>query len=174
MENEAKEIIAKKTENHSFEDIYLQYKSAVRAIVYRIAGAADLDDLVQEVFVKIWKTLPCFRGQSSLKTWVSRIAVNTSLDYCRRRSRLWKTYEIHEAQIRSTASQAESDPQEVLKAMQQLSSWHRSLIVLNCFESYNQSEIAELLEISVGRVKSGLFEAKKELKVKLQKQGFEF
>ena len=68
----------------SFRALYEKYQGIVRSVIFRIAGPQELDDLVQETFIRVWQSLSKFRGRSSLKTWVYRIATNLAYDYCRK------------------------------------------------------------------------------------------
>jgi RNA polymerase sigma-70 factor, ECF subfamily len=74
--------VAFSTENNlsRFTETYRKYHLLVRRVLFRIQGAGELDDLVQEVFLRVWKGLEKFREESQLKTWVYRIATNAGLD----------------------------------------------------------------------------------------------
>jgi RNA polymerase sigma-70 factor (ECF subfamily) len=74
-------------ESERCEQVYRETAGFVRSAVYLMGGEQDLDDIVQETFVKVWKNLSRFEGRSSIRTWVYRIAVNTARQHWRGRSR---------------------------------------------------------------------------------------
>ncbi len=69
-----------------FEEIYDQFRGKIYAYLSRMVGAGDAEDLTQEVFFKVSQSLPAFRGESSLSTWIYKIATNAALDKLRGRS----------------------------------------------------------------------------------------
>jgi len=147
----------------------------VRSILYQLCDASALDDLVQEVFLRAWKGLPKFRQTAQFSTWVYRIAWNVASDQRRSaaqgRSRL-------QAISRQTSTQ-QDDPgvmhlhyqDLVRRGLESLSFDHRTILVLHDLEEVPQKEVAELLEIPVGTVKSRLFHARAAMRQFLQKEG---
>ncbi len=67
----------------SFEEIHVTYRPKIERYLVRMVGEAEAEDLTQEVFVKVHRALPGFKGDSSLSTWIYRIATNTALDALR-------------------------------------------------------------------------------------------
>lgn len=132
----------------------------VRAVVFRISGADDIDDLVQETFVHLWKGLESFAGQAAPRTWIYRIAVNAALDHCRKRSK-WKLTEIADS-FADGRNQEHSSMQRdlVSKGLATLSTDHRTVLVLQTMEGLSHAEIAQVLEIPEGTVRSRLHHAK--------------
>ena len=69
-----------------FEIFYRNHQAFVRRVIFRMSGSRELDDLVQETFLKAWKGKASFQSGSSERTWVARIAMNTAIDRLRKRS----------------------------------------------------------------------------------------
>jgi RNA polymerase sigma-70 factor (ECF subfamily) len=140
-----------------------------------LCDASALDDLVQEVFLRAWRGLPKFRQTAQFSTWLYRIAWNVASDQrkaaAQGRSRL---------QVISSQTQAQHDDPGVMhlhyedlvkRGLTSLSFDHRTILVLHDLEEVPQKDIAEMLEIPVGTVKSRLFHARAAMRQFLQKEG---
>src|SRR5450432_1384041 len=68
-------------EERAMEALYHQYKRRVYALVYRIVGVSDAEEVAQDVFVRVFRGLGAFRGESQLDTWIYRLAVNAALSH---------------------------------------------------------------------------------------------
>ncbi len=159
----------------SFRQLYQRHQNRVRSILFQLCGVSHLDDLVQEVFLRAWKGLPRFRQSAKFSTWLYRIAWNVASDqrrhYAQARSQL--------ESLSKVAPLHHKDPdvmhlhyQEILQqALAQLSLDHRTVLVLHDLEEQPQKEIAEILEIPVGTVKSRLFHARAALRKALHQAG---
>ncbi len=146
-----------------FHAVYLENASLVRGVIYNISGRRDLDDLVQETFIKIWKGFGGFRNDANIKTWIYRVATNTALDYCRK-----KTPRIVERELDELPGGGENEDDAarrdlVQKGMRRLSSEHRAIVTLCVFEELSVKDAADALDLPEGTVKSRLHYAKKEL-----------
>ena len=126
---------------------------------------ADAEDLSQEIFVEIVRSIGQFRGRSSLSTWVYRIAMNHCLKHQQRRQPDTLSYDdtLHETPD-TTASPAESAERTELRgqvsaAIGTLSSGHRDVVILHELHGLTYSECAEVLQIPIGTVKSRLSNA---------------
>jgi RNA polymerase sigma-70 factor (ECF subfamily) len=146
-----------------FHAVYLDHAPLVRAVVYNICGDRDLDDLVQETFVKIWKGLGGFKNQAEIKTWIYRIATNTALDYCKRRPMLITEMELDQVPGRGNDEDEAVKRDLVQKGLECLSSDHRAIVTLCVFEGLSVKEAADALSLPEGTVKSRLHYAKGEL-----------
>lgn len=141
----------------------------------------DAMDLVQETFVKVFKNLDSFEGQSSFYTWTYRIATNVCIDFLRRANR-YRTVDYDDAiQRDEDAEDAGSilpsrlglDParaygrkellEKIEEALQKLSPAHRQAILLREVEGLSYQEMADVLEISIGTVMSRLHHARKNM-----------
>lgn len=159
--------IARDEDVKNFRRLYSEAEPMVRAVIYQIHGSTQLDDLVQESFIKIWKGLSSFKGESAIKSWIYRIAVNTALDAARERSRRAENVESDLSHIESggsSSAQALEARDQVAKALHKLSDDHRAVAVLALIHERPLEEIAEALSVSLGTVKSRLHYAKENLR----------
>jgi RNA polymerase sigma factor (sigma-70 family) len=162
-------------DRHSFRLLYRRHQQRVRQILYQLCDLPTLDDLVQEVFLRAWKGLPKFRQSSQFSTWLYRIAWNVASD---RRQTLAQDRSRLQTIAQSISSQHE-DPDImqlhyqdlVRKGLISLSEDHRSVLVLHDLEELPQKEVAEILEIPVGTVKSRLFHARSGMRKFLEESG---
>lgn len=166
----------------SFRQLYRRYASRVRSTLYQLCGGEALDDLVQEVFLRAWKGLPQLRQASQFSTWLYRICWNVASDQRRQfaQERSFNS-ELKSGSDRllpsdSKHSQApdlmELHYQDIIqRGLQQLSFEHRAVLVLHDLEDLPQKEVAQILGIAVGTVKSRLFHARISLKQYIQQQG---
>jgi len=167
------------------ERLITKYHSRVYNAILRICtNADDAAELTQETFVKVIEKISDFEGRSGFYTWVFRIAVNLTLNYCQRGARLAfrsldaKSDEKNEqakGALKEVLSSDDSpDPaavaankelwQMVLKAMNKLDDAQRAVIVLRDIEGMNYAQISAVLEIELGTVKSRLSRARGNLR----------
>ncbi len=164
-----------KGDSRSFRCLYQRHQSRVRAILYQLCDPTTLDDLVQEVFLRAWKGLPKFRQSAQFSTWLYRIAWNVASDQrqiaAKGRSRLEAL--THQSPTHQEAPDLMHLHYQdlVQRGLKNLSFDHRSILVLHDLESVPQKEIAEILEIPVGTVKSRLFHARAEMRQFLCQEG---
>lgn len=147
----------------AFKSIYQDHNSNVRAVIYQIAGEANLADLVQEAFVKIWRGLPKFNNKSELSTWIYRIASNVAIDSLRSKAQRKEDFEFDFNQLPddSPGPQSKLESSELVqRGLATLTPDHRVVLVLAFIHERQLTEIAEILEVSVGTVKSRLHYAK--------------
>lgn len=146
----------------------------VRGVTYNICGANHLDDVVQDVWLKVWKGLSRFNGTSQIKTWVYRIAVNAALDHCRRGKKLKRETELkpetREPDERKNQSDSLMYRELVQKGLDKLSEKHRTVIVLADLEELSLREVASILKTSEGTIKSRLHYARQEMLNYLSKE----
>jgi RNA polymerase sigma-70 factor (ECF subfamily) len=152
-----------------FREIYADYQPRILRYLARLAGEAEAEDLVQEVFIKVDRGLKTFRGESQLSTWLYRIATNTAIDKFRSASYQheadlgWLDIS-EETEIRDAWSGQESlsvERQVMRKEryecyvdfMKRLPPNYRAVVVLSELEELNNNEIAEILGLSLDVVK---------------------
>lgn len=161
-----------------FKQIVHDYSEQLYWHVHGIIGDHDdTDDLLQDIFMKIWKGLPSFRGDSGLFTWVWRIATNEALGYLRKKR-------VRAAlQFQSLDAQAErvidSDPwfngdaaqRELFKAIATLPEKQKAVFNMRYFEDLSYEQISEITGTSVGALKASYFHATRKIKEKLNFEG---
>lgn len=172
-EREPDELVdrARDGDTAAFAELFRRHRSAVTAIAYRMMGPrADLEDMVQEVFLQVHRSLPDFRGQAKFSTWLHRVTVNVVL-MARRRARSRPTY-AHEDHARHESDDGMLPDQHVIRArrmeafrrlLDRLSEKKRTVFVLHEIEGMPPAEIAELVGCPVLTVRTRLFYARKEL-----------
>ncbi len=160
---------------HSFRQLYRRHQTKVRSLLFQLCGSEDLDDLVQEVFLRVWKGLPKLKQWDTFSTWVYRITWNVATD---RRRNFAKGRE-HLQEIVKNAPTHQPDQglanlhyeDLVQRGLSQLSFEHRTILVLHDLQDIPQKDVAEILKIPTGTVKSRLFHARSAMRTYLQQQG---
>jgi RNA polymerase sigma factor (sigma-70 family) len=162
-------------DRQSFRLLYRRHQQRVRQILYQLCDPQTLDDLVQDVFLRAWKGLPKFQQNSQFSTWLYRIAWNVAAD---RRQTLAQDRSRLQTIAQSISTQHD-DPdimqlhyQDLVRqGLDSLSEDHRSVLVLHDLEELPQKEVAEILEIPIGTVKSRLFHARSGMRKFLEAAG---
>jgi RNA polymerase sigma-70 factor (ECF subfamily) len=156
----------------AFKELFVRHRSDVARLVYRMLGVpADLEDVVQEVFVQVFRSLKDFRGQSKFSTWLHRVTVNVVLMHRRSaRSRPVLTDEIPGDVV---ADDRQVQPDEDLERLERMRAFQRLLarladkkrivFVLHEIEGLPPSEIADIVGAPVLTVRTRLFYARREL-----------
>jgi RNA polymerase sigma-70 factor (ECF subfamily) len=161
-------------DTEAFRGLYRRHQRFVRSMLQHLCDPTTLDDLVQEVFLRAWKGLGSMRQQSQFSTWLYRIAWNVGADYRRRmaQSRA-KQAQLSEfsTDVSSTAWQNLHHQDLVRRGLQHLSDEQAMVVVLNDLQELSQPEIARILEIPVGTVKSRLFHARATLRRFFETEG---
>lgn len=135
----------------------------------------DTNDLLQDVFIKIWAALPSFRGESQLFTWIYRIATNEVLNYLRKQRfkalvSFQDVTEILEKKIDEDARFNGNEIQrELLKALQRLPEKQRIVFSLRHFDDLTYEQISEITNTSVGALKASYHYASNKIKADLEK-----
>jgi|SRR5690625_1060788 len=168
----------------AFDQLILKYRERLFAIIYNLtSNREDAADLTQDVFIKAFRAINRFKGKSSFFTWIYRIAVNTTYTHLRRnRVRRFFSFEVLDEELASSeilealTSRSDVPKEELLRelqeklneALQSLSLNHRTVVILFEIESLSHQEIAEIMDCSIGTVRSRLHYAKQQLQAKLQ------
>ncbi|MGC8743364.1 MAG: sigma-70 family RNA polymerase sigma factor [Verrucomicrobiia bacterium] len=169
---------AKKGDTAAFEELVSRHRDKIYARLLTIVKNEDIAiDLSQDAWIKIWRRLKQFHGDSTFATWVTRIAINIGLDHLRKQKR--RKIESIEEQIEESGGIERQMPIETVNptqglereelrarindAMNELSDEHKTVLVLHEFEGLEYKEIAKLMKCSVGTVMSRLFYARKRL-----------
>jgi len=157
----------------AFEEMYKRYGSRLYTVAYRITGsAADAEDLVQDIFLQVYRRLDSFRGEAALGTWLHRLAVNACLDFVRskqgRRQRLTDTAEDLDALQAPAAGpwrpDAALDRMDLERAISRLPPSYRRAFLLHDVEGLEHHEVGEALGIAEGTSKSLVFKARTRLR----------
>ncbi len=146
------------------------YHTAVRMLGNR----TDAEDVMQEVFVRVFDQLGAFRGESTLGAWIKRITVNTTLNHLRRKKQMhWQelpqTSEIA-VPPEQPVSGPEVDVQRIHRAIKTLPEGCRVIFNLHALEGYQHQEIAQILDISTSTSKSQYRRARLMLQQKLSNE----
>ena len=169
----------------AFDQLVLKYRGRVYGVVYNMtSNREDASDLTQDAFIKSFQSINRFQGQSSFFTWLYRIAVNSTLTHLRKnRLRTFFSFEkinqddkvsaeVIAALTDNTGADQETFARELQEklneAMQKLSIRHRTVITLFEIDGLGHQEIAEIMNCSVGTVRSRLHYAKQLLQSELQ------
>lgn len=142
------------------------YHGALRRIARSYAKSAiDCEDLLQEIWLQLWRSYPSYRRESAYMTFIYRVALNTALSWNRRNSKLSKVMNTHEIEHVTAPSPATTSPhQEALyMAINQLNAVDKATIIL-ALEGRKHSEIGEVLGLSDKAVSVRLVRAKMKLK----------
>jgi RNA polymerase sigma-70 factor, ECF subfamily len=160
------ELIAacRRGEARAMEMLYHQFKRRVFGMAHRIVGANDAEEVAQEVFVRVFRGLAAFRGDSALSTWIYRLTVNASLSHLARRGRRQEVQANDEVLADMAAPPvATRDPglaNRIEIALQALPAGYRAILVLHDVEGLSHEECATILECRVGTCKSQLHKAR--------------
>jgi|SRR5579871_2234774 len=182
LQHEEDEILvrrAQKGESRAFDVLVERYKERLYATVYHMtSNHEDANDLVQDTFIKAYKSLNSFRGQSSFYTWVYRIAVNRTINFIKRRKNR------NQYSLDDVDSSIQNDPdlvemmshvtprrevglaelhEKLNEALQQLSDSHRAVVTMHDVQGMTHADIAQVMKCSEGTVRSRLFYARQQL-----------
>ena len=136
----------------------------------------DTNDLLQEIFIKVWSALPTFRGDSRLYTWLYRIATNEILNFLRRQKfKALVSFESTSAMLERKIDEdiyfnGDELQRELHKAIQRLPEKQRIVFSLRYFDEMKYEEISEITDTSVGALKASYHHAYNKIKEELQKK----
>ena len=159
----------------AFQLLVERYQDRMFSLVrHYTRNAAEVEDVVQETFLKAYRKLPGFQQQASFSTWLYRIAVNTALDLLKRKGRSpVSTVDDPEAAVGASALEvappdARLETEEIARVtrrvLEELPEIFRTVLVLRELEGLSYLDIAESLAISIGTVESRLFRARARFK----------
>jgi len=151
-------------DKEEFEMLYMRLSSSVFNLALRMTGNwEEAKDIVQDVFIKVWRHRKSFRGEAKPSTWIYRIAVNTAISHLRK---LKKKRNFSLDDMDCTVYVDPPDPKiwEIEKAILQLPEGEREVFILHDVEGFTHREIGEILGIREGTSKSQLYKARKRLR----------
>jgi RNA polymerase sigma-70 factor (ECF subfamily) len=171
----------------AFDELVSHFERPVYSICFRLLGdAEDARDAAQETFLKIYRGLNSFRGESGLKTWIYRIAINQAMNQQRwwKRRRRDETMSLElsrndsEITLGHSLEGTNASPEELaiesererrlMRALAEIKTEYRVALMLREIEELSYEEIAETLEISIGTVKSRIARGREELRRRLK------
>ena len=166
----------------AFSEVVARYKAKIYNYVYRMTGSSeDAEDLTQEVFIRMYTSIDSFRGQSSLNTWLFRIAGNLCIDRFRRAKNRAPAYSLDEPVGDAAQTQEIADhtyephrllesgemAEQIQQALSRLPEKLRAALLLHDIEGMPYEEIAQIVGCPLGTVKSRLFNARMQLRQQL-------
>ncbi len=165
----------------AYEELIERYEQQLYSMIYRLLGnQMDAADVVQEVFLKVFRTINSFREQSSLRTWIYRIAVNEAhnhrrwfVRHCRCEVPIEDEYRERQNPLENAADPGRSPFEQALesenrtlieRALTRVSPVFRTAVVLRDIQNLSYEEIAEILQVSLGTVKSRILRGREALR----------
>ncbi len=175
---------AQKGDKRAFELLVMKYQRKLARLLSRmVRDPAEIEDITQESFIKAYRALPQFRGESAFYTWLYRIAVNTAKNYLVARGRRAPTsteFNAEEAEgfeeaelLRDIATpdaelQTKQIAEAVNKAVDALPEELRTAITLREIEGLSYEEIAQMMDCPIGTVRSRIFRAREAIAEKIR------
>ncbi len=163
----------------AFGQLYREHRDVVARLVFRVLGpTSELEDVVQEVFLQVHRSIGRFRGQSQFSTWLHRVTVNVALQQIRRRKSQPIAYVTDPVDLpEETNDETPLDRTltrerlaAVYRALDTLAPKKRAVLVLHDLESVPAAEIARIVDSNVLTVRTRLFYARREFNLALEKE----
>lgn len=176
---EEKELIKKIIENdrEAFKELYDNFSSRVyNTIIGILQNPEDAEDITQEVFIQIFRSIQNFKQDSSLSTWIYRITVNKAFELIRSRKRkkrfaivksIFEKEEVEEPVDFLHPGIIEENKERgkiLFKAIDKLSEKQKTAFILSKIENLSRKEICDIMKLSLSSVESLIFRAKENLK----------
>ncbi|TJY63075.1 RNA polymerase sigma factor RpoE [Sinimarinibacterium sp. CAU 1509] len=173
---------AQSGDQRAFELLVRKYQYKIVQLVGRLVGDADAPDVAQETFIRAWRALPGFRGQSAFYTWLYRIGINTAKNYIVSRNRRPADQDIdiadaelyghteHLSDVDTPEAELLTDEirQRVTETISELPDDLRTAITLRELEGLSYEEIASAMDCPIGTVRSRIFRAREAIDVALK------
>jgi len=168
----------------AYNILVIKYQHKVAQIISKFVGnSADVSDVAQEAFIKAYKAINSFRGESSFYTWLYRIVVNAAKTYLESNSRHKNQVDVDSEEFASIDAQgvltsrdtpdrileSQELQQVILNAMNELPEELRSAITLREVEGMSYEDMSDLLQIPIGTVRSRIFRARAFIEEKMSK-----
>ena len=178
-QNEARLVKrAKQGDMHAFEELIIQHEKIVYNVALRMMNhSEDAKDISQEVFLKAYRNIGNFDERSQFSTWIYRITANTCIDEMRKRKGRQSFSLEEELESEEGSMLREEQKSEILQALESLSPEHKVAVILRDIKGLSYEEIAEILELTLGTVKSRISRGRNQLKqeiLKLREQDAHF
>lgn len=163
-------------EEWALKKLYVDHYSVMLPVCLRYANCEeDALDILHEGFIKVFRYIAKYKAGTSLGSWIRRIMINTSIDYYRREKRrrtenLDNAYSVSSKNVDAVSTLT---TEEIIKALQSLTTAYRSVFNLYVIEGYSHKEVAKILNITESTSRSNLVKARTKLRAKLAELGFE-
>lgn len=169
----------------AFEQLVLSYEKPIYNLCLRMCGNSDdAMDLTQETFLKAWRSLGAFRGEASFSTWLYRLCSNVCIDHLRREGKR-KVIPLHTEEDGEERTFDVADPapgpqerleaadqrQQVADALQSLEPEYREALTLRVLHDMSYADIADVLQVREGTVKSRIARAREKMRQAMEKLG---
>jgi RNA polymerase sigma-70 factor (ECF subfamily) len=169
---------ARNGDHQAFEALVLKYQDRIYRLIQRLVSSADVvDDLAQEVFIRAYSSLGDFKGESSLYTWLYKIALNLCRNHYRTRGRRPVHEELDEADGASGMAAADGTPEDAAfrrefwehlrQGLDELPAEQREAVVFCDLEGMSYEEMAEVMGVPIGTVRSRIFRGRRALQERL-------
>ena len=169
-------------DTEAFERLVRTYENKIYHLALRMCGSSEeASDIAQEAFLAAWRGLPSFRGEANFATWLYRLTSNAAIDYLRRQKKERGDMSLADEDLGLDAVDTGPGPQDaaertevrtaVAAGLQQLSEGHRQVLVLREIQGLSYEEIADVLEVDLGTVKSRISRARTALRKILLENG---
>jgi RNA polymerase sigma-70 factor (ECF subfamily) len=165
----------------AFDKLVRRYQGVIVGLARSLtAGNVDAEDIAQEVFVRAWRSLPGFRGESTFRTWLHRIAINVVRSHQGRFARLRRLFQSPPADRSPDVDSVEAAPDRadleahlllrdaIDRALASLPEELRQAVILRDVQGLDYKEIAAVLDVPIGTVESRIFRARQRLRPLLE------
>jgi len=153
-----------------FEGVLRAYQDKVFRLCCAMLGNRALaEETAQDVFLRIWKALPGYRGESSLSTWIYSIARNACFTAMKKRGAMRRDFSLdlpavrHEAEMASAGPSVPDRRPDILRLVAELPDHYRQVILLYHMEEKSYEEVAAMLDLPIGTVRTHLHRARRQL-----------
>ncbi len=187
MEESTLVALASQGDEDAFAQLVELHQAKVYSLTYRLTSSVDdAMELTQETFFNAWRGLPNFHGESRFSTWLYRLATNATIDFLRKEKKRralnvvsisddeedGRVKEIPDQRFTPQGEAERKELQELVRqGLRQLSDDHRQVLVLRELNGLSYSEIAQILQVEEGTVKSRIARARMALKKVLEQGG---
>ena len=165
-------------DHRAFEALVLKYQDRIYRLIQRLVSGSDVvDDLAQEVFIRAYRSLGDFKGESSLYTWLYKIALNLCRNHYRTRGRKPAHEELDEADGAVGLEAAGGTPEDEVfrrefweqfrQGLEELPAEQREAVVFCDLEGMSYEEMAEVMGVPIGTVRSRIFRGRRALQARL-------
>jgi RNA polymerase sigma-70 factor (ECF subfamily) len=169
---------ARRGDHRAFEALVVKYQDRIYRVVQRMVGGSDVvDDIAQEVFIRAYRSIGDFKGESSLYTWLYKIALNLCRNYYRTRGRRPVHEEIGEDGSATVLEAEGGSPEDEVfrrefweqlrRGLDGLAEEQREAVVLCDLEGMSYEEMADVMGIPIGTVRSRIFRGRRALQERL-------